>query len=181
MSENTLQNQQKKEKVNFNEVSIASEIQKLWLDSRFGKDKHFAAANRTKRLHYWLGIPTIIISVFLGSVFFGEVWQDIKLERFIGAALAMLSALLVSLQTFMNPKEIEEGHRSVGNKYLEISRNCRLVSAKLNDKLIKIECASIEYEELLTQYNETNRAAEAFPVKNSDFNHAKEMAETKVT
>lgn len=161
-------------------MAISDEIEKLRLDARFGKSKHFSAADRVRRYHYWLGLPVIAISIFLGSVFFSEFLQA-EFQKIIGAFLAFLSALLVALQTFLNPYEREKGHRSIGDRYLEISRNCRLLSAKLVDQLVTVEDACGQYEALLAAYNATNIEAQSFPVNKKDFKAAQKQAETKVT
>ena len=162
-------------------MSVKEELEKLLVDARFGKDKHFSAAGRSRSHHYWLGIPVILISIFLGSMLFNGTGLLVGYERTIGAVLTFFSALLVSLQTFLNPKEIEKGHRSVGNRYLEISRKCRLVNAKFDDKLLSVEQSSDQYEHLLNSYNETNIEAEAFPISSKDFKHAIKMSKTKIT
>lgn len=159
-------------------MAIINEIEKLRLDAKFGKDKHFAAADRTRAYHYWFGVPVIIITVFLGSAVFADLTGA---QKIIGAILAYISALLVSLQTFLNPKEMEKGHRSIGNRYLEISRTCLLILAKLEDKIHTLAQATEEYEKLLSTYNETNIEAEAFPISKSDFKNADEKSHTKIT
>lgn len=163
-------------------MKISDEVEKLRVDARFGKDKHFSAADRLRIYHYWLGLPVIFIGVFLGSAVFTQVellpnpWQEA-----FGAFLAFLSALLASLQTFVNPKEMEKGHRAIANRYLDISRKCRLLLAKSNEQLILLEDVSEAYEGLLSSYNETNIEAEAFPISKNDFQNAVKQSETKVT
>jgi uncharacterized membrane protein YraQ (UPF0718 family) len=161
-------------------MAIIDEIEKLRLDARFGKDKHFAAADRTRAYHYWFGVPVIGISVFLGSAVFADLTGELY-QKIIGAILAYISALLVSLQTFLNPKEMEKGHRSIGNRYLEISRTCRLISAKLEDQILTLKQVTEEYEKLLSAYNETNIEAEAFPISRADFRNAVKSSQTKIT
>ena len=162
-------------------MSVKDEIEKLRLDSRFGKDKHFIAADRMRSYHYWLGLPLIGISVFLGSAVFTEVFSHSKQAQILGAILAFISALMALLQTFLNPKEMEKGHRSIGDRYLKISRNCRLLTARLNDGIVVLQQASEEYFVILKAYSETNIEAEAFPISRRDFNLANQKSQSKVT
>lgn len=152
-------------------TGIADSIFELKANAKLMKNKHFNAAERLHRLTYWLGVPVIVISVFLGSSFFTDYLDD-SLGKALGAFLGFVSALLVSLQTFMNPKETASGHRSIGNRYIELSRRCSHIEAKLNDGLLDLASANAEYETLLSQYFAVNEDAEKLPTNRKDYSHA---------
>ena len=161
-------------------MEIKDTILELHSNSKFEKNKHFNAADRKKTHTYWLGVPVIIITVLLGSALFTQHLED-DIGKIAGSILAFISALLVSLQTFTNPKDAEEGHRSVGNRYIAVSRKCTFLIAKFEEGLLDLNRASEEYEKLLEEYLAINREAESFPTSKRDFNHANEMASTKIT
>ena len=100
-------------------MSVKDEIQKLRLDARFGKDNHLIAADRMRTYQYWLGQPLIAISIILGTAIFIDLAKFLS-GQIAGGIFGLISAFLPSLQTFLNPKEMEKGHRSIGNRYLEI-------------------------------------------------------------
>jgi len=156
-------------------TGVVDSIFELKANAKLMKNKHFNAAERLHRLTYWFGVPVIIISVFLGSSFFTD-YLDTSAGKAFGAFLGFMSALLVSLQTFMNPKETSNGHRAVGNKYVEVSRRCSHIEAKLNDRLLDMESANAEYESLLNQYFAVNAEAEKLPTSRKDHQYAEAIS-----
>lgn len=156
-------------------TGVLDSIFDLKANAKLMKNKHFNAAERLHRLTYWFGVPVIVFSVFLGSSFFTG-YLDNSIGRGVGAFLGFVSALLVSLQTFVNPKETAGGHSAVGNKYIEISRRCSHIEAKLNDGLLDLESANAEYEDLLSQYFAVNGEAEKLPTNRRDYEHAEELS-----
>lgn len=125
-------------------------------------------------------MPVIVFSVFLGSSFFADYLGN-SIGKAIGAFLGFVSALLVSLQTFMNPKETAGAHGAVGNRYIEISQKCSHIEAKLNDRLVDLKTANVEYERLLGQYLAVNKEAEKLPTNRKDFFHAETLSIKKAT
>jgi hypothetical protein len=156
-------------------AGILDSIHELKANAKISKNKHFNAAERLHRMTYWLGVPVIVISVLLGSSFFTQ-YLDNEIGKVIGAFLGFASALLVSLQTFVNPKETANGHRSVGNRYVEVSRKCSHLEAKLNDNLLGLEAANLEYENLLNDYFRINTEAESLPTNDKDYLHAESLS-----
>jgi hypothetical protein len=156
-------------------TGVVDSIFELKANAKLMKNKHFNAAERLHRLTYWFGVPVIMISVFLGSSFFTD-YLDTSVGKAFGAFLGFMSALLVSLQTFMNPKETSNGHRAVGNKYIEVSRRCSHIEAKLNDRLLDMESANAEYESLLNQYFAVNAEAEKLPTNRKDHQYAEAIS-----
>lgn len=156
-------------------TGVVDSIFELKANAKFMKNKHFNAAERLYRLTYWFGVPVIVVSVVLGSSFFTD-YLDSSIGKTLGAFLGFVSALLVSLQTFMNPKETASGHRTVGNKYIEVSRRCSHIEAKLSDQLLDLESANAEYESLLGQYFAVNAEAEKLPTNRKDHRYAEALS-----
>src|SRR5690606_31298684 len=99
-------------------------LDELRTDAKIGKSKHFNASRRKITLNNWIGIPVIVINVFVGTVIVallsdGTDKQNIAI---ISSILAFAAASLSALQTFFNFHKAAEGNSSVGNRYLKISR-----------------------------------------------------------
>jgi len=154
-------------------MKLTDFITELTLSCKLLKTKHFHAADRKKRFQFFLGVPVIVISVFLGSALFTQHLED-DVGTIAGSILAFISALLVSMQTFMNPKESENSHRSIANRYVAISRKCSVLTAKINEELVSEKESYQIYESILDEYLLINKDAESLSVTKNDIKAATE-------
>ena len=102
-------------------------IDELRTDAKIGKGKHFNASRRKISSHNRVGIPVVLINIFIGTVMIALLTNKTNNDflALIAALLAFLAASLSGTQTFFNFHKVAEGHSSVGNRYLKISRNCK--------------------------------------------------------
>jgi hypothetical protein len=154
------------------------ELEELRIDARLGKDKHFSAAERTKNFNVIFGLPVIVINVLLGSIFFTELISE-GVRETIGPILAFLAAALGAIHTFFNFHKSMEGHRSVGNRYIEVSRRCRTLIRGFYDGHVSRPELWKELNKLLILYNSINAEAEAFPTNRRDFERARQKKEER--
>jgi hypothetical protein len=155
-------------------------LEKLRENSHLGKHKHFAAADRCRHYNTYLGIPVIITNVLLGSLLFVTLSEQIpKPMKWIGAFLALIAAILSSLQTFFNFQKSFESHRRIANQYLDVARKCEHLIASFQDNLIDLSELSQGMEDLNVVYNKVNNIAEAFPTNNFDLHKARKIQQTK--
>ena len=75
-----------------------------------GRYLHYACANFFNRLHYFLGIPTVILSGVVGTAVFASLGKDVTGDWtiVIGLTIRILAAVLASLQTFLGFSERAE-------------------------------------------------------------------------
>jgi cytochrome c biogenesis protein CcdA len=85
---------------------------------------HFATANYLRKLHYYLGIPSIFLSTLVGTSIFatleqhdGDYWI-----RIIAGLVSVLTAGLSTVQTFLRLEERAERHRAAGTQYGKLGR-----------------------------------------------------------
>lgn len=90
----------------------------------------------------------------------------------LSTILAFVAASLSAMQTFFNFHKTAEGHSSVGNRYLNISRNCKKLLHKHQDLPFTPE----NYREKLRQ-PKMNIEAEAFPTSERYFKSAQKAHE----
>lgn len=152
-------------------------IDELRTDAKIGKSKHFNASRRKIGLHNWVGIPVIVINVFIGTVIVALLSDENKSLAIFSAVLAFIAASLSALQTFFNFHKAAEGHGSVGNRYLKISRHCKKLLRKHQDIPFSSEALWAEVEAIQNEYLEINIEAEAFPTTDKDLKNAKEAKE----
>ncbi len=123
-------------------------IDELRIDAKLGKGKHFNASRRKISFHNWIGIPVIVINVLIGTVIVSLLSDENKNLAILSAILAFLAASLSALQTFFNFHKSAEGHSSVGNRYLKISRNCKKLLRKHQDMPFSSDILWAEVEEI---------------------------------
>ena len=84
---------------------------------------HHVAAGHFDRLHYWLGIPAVIVSAVVGTTVFATLQSNphVAIQILVGLG-SVLAAVLTSLQTFLRYSERAEKHRVAGVRYGALMR-----------------------------------------------------------
>lgn len=96
-----------------------NELLRGWLlHAHKGRDRHDLAARRCDHQRYLLGIPATIMSAIVGTSAFAALQEspDRSIQIAIGI-LALIAAILVSLQSFLDLGARAERHRIAGVKY----------------------------------------------------------------
>ncbi|WP_122813765.1 SLATT domain-containing protein [Pseudomonas viridiflava] len=188
-------------------VGALGALEELRVDSKIGKSKHFSASDRKMFWHRVFGIPVILANLFVGIVLVNlqstntfSVEPNVRTEITVphveanvanpkppllaNESLALLSiflafgaASLSGIQTFFNFHKASEGHRSIGNRYVHISRQCKAFQQKHRDIPFSPEALWAEYEKLYVDYNQINTEAEAFTTSSADLRRAKSASE----
>lgn len=96
---------------------------------------HYRAAKDATVKHYWLGIPSILISTAIGTSIFATLNNN-PAEGFkmIVGSVSFLSAVLSSLQTFFKFSEVAEKHRVAGAAYGDIKRKLDILKLEYSIK-----------------------------------------------
>jgi hypothetical protein len=149
-------------------------LQGLRTKCKLNKDRHFAAGERKTFYQTWVGLPVILINVFVGTVLvqFTSSGQPPQWASVSATALAFLAASLSSVQTFFNFGKMAEGHRTVANRYLRAMMLCENLLLRLSSEQISMAKAWEQIDILTQEYDEINVEAEAFPTSASDFKRA---------
>ena len=154
--------------------SVLQEIEKLRVDVTYEKKKHFNAGDRKEKYHYWMGVPVVVINVLLGSFLAGVLSESSPLwAKRLTATGALIAAGLSAVSTFFNLRKDVEGHRRIGNRYLELSRECDRVLAKYKDGFVNgnrlIECL----DRLSERRYRVDRDSESYSTSKADYEEAK--------
>ena len=101
------------------------ELLRFWLiHSHKGRDRHDRAARRCDRIRLWLGGCATVFSAVVGTSVFAalsktpsNIWVQVSV-----ASVAILSAILTGLGSYLNLSERAEKHRFAGVRYKEAIR-----------------------------------------------------------
>lgn len=101
-----------------------NELLRGWLlHAHKGRDRHDLAARRCDQQRYSLGIPATIASAIVGTGTFAALQKspDRAVQIIIGV-LAIVAAILASVQAFLDLGARAERHRIAGVKYKAVIR-----------------------------------------------------------
>jgi hypothetical protein len=75
---------------------------------------HYEAAKPLAHANYWLGVPVVILTTFVGTSVFATLEKQVELRiRILIGIVSVGAAVLASLQTFLRLSERAEKHRTV--------------------------------------------------------------------
>nr|WP_283164265.1 SLATT domain-containing protein [Shewanella corallii] len=155
-------------------VETIKVLERIKRNSQLSAYAHFGAAERMSNLHLWLGIPTAVISVGLGSVLMADLKETIPdVVKWVAGVLSLVAALLSTLQTIFNPKVGKSKHREIANNYLAINKNSEIAIAAFHDGLIDIDGLSETLAELNEEYDSVGNSAQDYPTNDKDWKRAK--------
>lgn len=86
---------------------ICREAERLEEDVLFAEKQHFSMATVWRRIHLLLGVPSAILAALAGV-------SALKSYPALAASLAMTSAVLTALLTFLDPKKNASAHHNAG-------------------------------------------------------------------
>lgn len=101
------------------EPDNADELLRGWLlHAHKGRDRHDLAARQCDQRKYLIGIPAAIFSAIVGTTTFAALQgsPDRTIQVLVGV-LAVVAAVLVSLQSFLDLGARAERHRIAGIRY----------------------------------------------------------------
>ena len=89
---------------------IRGATETLYDDCLHSEKALFWLATQWRRLHYWLGIPSCIVSALAGAAIIQEFSG-------LAAILTTIAAVLTALLTFLQPQNVFKTHHECGVKY----------------------------------------------------------------
>jgi uncharacterized coiled-coil protein SlyX len=106
---------------------------------------HYACRNYFDRLHYYLGIPTIVLSGAVGTAVFASLdKQTTGNFKILVGMVSLLAAVLAGLQTFLRFTERAEKHHLTGAGYASIRRRLEMLKTFPPKDLEQLEQALTE-------------------------------------
>jgi len=103
---------------NDTQTAIATEAKRLEEDVLYAEKQHFSMATVWRRIHLALGIPSVIAAALSGMA-------ALKANAPVAVFLAVISAVLTALLTFLNPQAMAAAHHRAGIKYSDLRGRLR--------------------------------------------------------
>lgn len=122
---------------------------------------NYDAAGYYSKMHYWLGVPTVILSAVVGTSVFATLGTEVKsIIQIAVGSISVLAATLAALQTFMNWDERATNCRTAAAEYGAVKR-------KIDQTLAAIpigECVNDEtINEIRKQMDELSQKSYGVP------------------
>jgi hypothetical protein len=101
-----------------------NELLRGWLlHAHKGRDRHDLAARRCDQRRYSLGIPATVISAIVGTTTFAALQESPnRTVQLVVGVLAILAAMLTSVQAFLDLGARAERHRMAAVRYKAVIR-----------------------------------------------------------
>ena len=108
------------------------ELLRAWFRRlRESQFSHYEAAKSLEGYTYWLGLPAILLSTFVGTSVFAALGRSVDPRLQINVGLvSVAAAMLSSIQTFLRFSERAEKHRSVAARYGALRREIEEILAQ---------------------------------------------------
>lgn len=110
-------------------ASSPKELIDVWYEKvRRGQKAQYAAANKARRLYFWLGIPTALFSALAGGFIFYSIEKIEFGVPLVISILSLLASIFASVQTFLGPSNINE-HEKSAKSFGELKCRAQLAKA----------------------------------------------------
>ena len=90
---------------------------------------HYERSDRFRRLHYWLGIPVVILTTLAGTTLFASLGKKVGPVGVVIALTTLLGGVLASIQTFLRLGESAANHGHAADWYAAIRRDIEQLQA----------------------------------------------------
>lgn len=145
--------------------ALSDELERIEEDCIHSGKAHFNAHDRWAKYHYWLGIPSVILSSVAGLAFIKD-YPD------VGGGISAAVAILTALSTFLKPNERASTHKNAGDQYLALRNDARIFRAIKLAHSCDTQSAIDGLTELSKRRNELNQASPQFAGR--DFRKARD-------
>lgn len=149
-------------------ATIRAELTRIEEDCIHSGKAHFNAGVRWSSYHFWLGLPSVILSALAGAAFFKD-------QPEIAGAMASVVTILTALMTFLKPSERASSHKSSGDQYLTLRNDARVLRTIKLDVACDDAAAVANLDEITKRRNELNQASAQ--VSRKDFERARQGIE----
>jgi hypothetical protein len=97
-------------------------------------------AKRLQRLHYWLGVPTVVLSAMVGTAVFVALGKVVDVWAQVAVGLtSMTAAVLAALQTFLRFAERAEQNRKLAAGFASLRREIEVVRVRWAGEAVELQ------------------------------------------
>lgn len=138
---------------------VPQEAARLIEDCNYSSQRHFETAAHWGRLRDRLGLPTTVLAALTSAAAFTEVFGS----AITAGLFALLVTVLTAVNTYLNPGQRTERHRTAGNQYLALRNEIRRfltiqaqqARAPENELVARLETLAAQVDQLNAESPET--------------------------
>ncbi len=114
--------------------NVLKQARRYWIRTGRVGIAHYRTAEAAECWHKRIGIPNVIITAAVATSVFATLEQDTDLRLKIATGiLAVVAAILVALQAFLNLADEAEKHKSAGGQYVTLRREIDIFRLEFED------------------------------------------------
>jgi hypothetical protein len=136
-------------------VNIQKECERIEEDMLHSGKSHYNAASMWAWVHYLIGIPMTICAAWAGINAFSD-------DPHLSGYLALTTAALAALQTFMGASDKSIKHKNAGNGYFSVKNTARFLREVEMDDLGKTKAVT-KLRDLMKKRDELNNISPSIP------------------
>jgi hypothetical protein len=106
--------------------NLVSEARRVEEDGLYSSKGHYAAADRWRSVHLWIGVPTAFLTALAGLVIVGgpaEV-KGVSVDVVFGL-VAITGAVSTAVMTFLGPEKRSTSHQYAADRYNALKGRAR--------------------------------------------------------
>ena len=106
--------------------NLVREARRLEEDTLYTSKGHYAAADRWRNAHLWIGVPTAVLTGLAGAVIVGGPADvgGVPLDLVFGL-VAIVGAVSTAVMTFLGPEKRSTAHQAAGDGYNALKGRAR--------------------------------------------------------
>ncbi|WGS84658.1 SLATT domain-containing protein [Methylomonas sp. UP202] len=137
-----------------NSLNSANYVLMQWYRRiREAQFSHYHSYNKYQKFYYRLGIPSTILSTFIGTSIFSTLKLSTTIEtQILVGFISIITAIIAGLQTFFKFSQKAEEHKKAATRYGDLRREIELLFAKQKYpeteilEIIKIRINNLAYD-----------------------------------
>lgn len=135
---------------------MAEEARRVSEEAHYRADMHFRTAHFWNKFDYIVGIPTAVLAAVAGGTALASY-------HVLAGVLALITAVLIAISTFLEPDEEENRNHYFANEYVHLENNARIF-ADIESKVLKDPVMIVnELKDLTRRQAELNKGSPHVP------------------
>lgn len=137
------------------EENLGAEVSRLNEDCEHSSKGHFAAAEIWGYVHFIIGIPATALAAVAGH-------QAFQNQADLAGTLAIFSAAIAAVLTFLDPASKKQSHLAAANQYNNLQKKSRLLGS-VKMKALDLVTSLGEFEKLAHERDQLNLTSPQIP------------------
>lgn len=143
---------------------MVQEAKRLEEDGLYSSKGHYAAADRWRSVHLYIGLPTAVLTGLAGVIIVAgpaEV-RGVNLDLITGL-VALVAAVSTAVMTFLGPEKRSASHQTVGDRYNSLKGRARRFYGIDVHRSFTLDELADRLESLAKERDELNQSGPLIP------------------